>query len=78
MQVDTPLGEEGDTALRVAGLVLGEVLELVVLVFVVADVAVTVCVSCEQTMSASSCLPLASKVQALCAIVPEGHADARN
>lgn len=29
-------------------------------------------------MSASSCLPLASKVQALCAIVPEGHADARN
>ena len=45
MQVDTPLGKEGDTALRVAGLVFGEVLELVVLVFVVADVAVTAQVS---------------------------------
>lgn len=59
MQVDAALGQEGDTALRLRRLVLREVLKLVVLIFVVADVTVT----------------FASKVQALGAFVPEGHAD---
>ena len=45
VQVDTPFGKEGDAALWLTGLVLGEVLELVVFVFVVADVAVTGTVS---------------------------------
>jgi hypothetical protein len=45
VQVDTPLGKEGDTALWIARLVLGEIFELVVLVFIVSDVAVTATVS---------------------------------
>ena len=53
MEIDTALGHEGDTALWVGRGVLREVLELVVFVLVVADVTVTVCVRCEQTMCAS-------------------------
>lgn len=58
--VDATPGEEGDTTLRVGRLVLAQELKLVVLVLVVANVSVT----------------LASKVQAVGAIVPERHADA--
>jgi hypothetical protein len=47
VQIDTTLGHEGDTSLRVGRSVLSEVLELVVLVFVVSDVAVTAEVSME-------------------------------
>lgn len=39
--IDASLGHEGETALRVGGGVLCEILEAVVFVFVVADVAVT-------------------------------------
>jgi hypothetical protein len=45
VQVDAALGQEGDSSLRVRRGVLSEVLELVVLVFVVSDVAVTAQVS---------------------------------
>ena len=40
MHVDTALREEGNTTLRVSGLVLREILEFVVLVLEVTDVAV--------------------------------------
>lgn len=42
VHVDAALGEEGDAALGVGGFVFGEGLEFVVLVFKVADVAVSV------------------------------------
>jgi hypothetical protein len=61
VEVDTALRKESNTTLGVRRLVFRQVLELVVLVFVVTDVAVT----------------LSSKVQALGAFVPEGHADPR-
>jgi hypothetical protein len=45
VQVDAALGKEGDTTLGVGRGVLGQVFELVVLVFVVADVSVAAVVS---------------------------------
>ena len=41
MEVDTPLGDEGEPSLRFDGLVLGQELELVIGVFKVANVSIT-------------------------------------
>jgi hypothetical protein len=78
MEVDAALGEERNTALGVGRGVLGQVLELVVLVLVVADVSVTARVSVGSQQSCGKDLPLAGQVQALSAVVPEGHADTRD
>lgn len=56
--VDAALGHESNTSLWVSRFVLGQKLELVVLILVIADVAIT----------------LTGKVQTARGIVPEGHA----
>lgn len=60
--VDTATRNKSDTTLGITRLVLGEELELVVLILKVANVAVT----------------LASEIKAVGSVVPEGHANARN
>jgi hypothetical protein len=62
VDIDSTTRQEGDTALRVGGLVFTKVLELIVLVFVVSNVSVA----------------LSSKVKAVGAVIPERHADTGN
>lgn len=78
MQVDASLRQECDTPLGIRRLVFGEVLKLIILVFIVSDVAITAEVSKAGTGDERSNLPLASKVEALRAVIPERHTDTRN
>jgi hypothetical protein len=78
VEIDTTLGHEGDTSLWVGRRVLGKVLELVIFVFVVADVAITVSVSICALHVLKEHSPFTRKVQTLRAIIPERHTDTRD
>lgn len=82
--VDTASRNKGDTSLGIDRLVLAQVLELVVLVLVVADVAITVKLvsSCTQSNHKvvthrgerrRESLPLASKVEAVGTVIYKSH-----
>lgn len=71
VDVDTTARHESDASLGVAGLVLGEELQLVVLILEITDVAITANVSILKHvyLGLRQHLPLASKVQAVRAVI---------
>lgn len=81
VHIDAALGEEGNAALGIGGFIFGEGLEFVVLVFEIADIAVSVeggrrSVFESQRMGRRRReIPFAGQIQALSAVIPEGHAD---
>ena len=80
MGIDTTLGHESNTTLRVTRLVFREVFELVVLQLIVPDVTVTgleLILKCLSLWTFLD-LPSAGQVQALCAFIPEGHTHTRD
>lgn len=76
MGIDTTLGHESNTTLRVTRLVFREVFEFVVLQLIVPDVTVTGLglIFKHPSLWTLLDLPSAGQVQALCSFIPEGHA----
>jgi hypothetical protein len=79
VKVNAALGQEGNASLGIGGLVLGQVLELVILILIVANVPVTRQSQLRTIMhKGGSAIPLSGKIQTLRSIIPERHADTRN
>jgi hypothetical protein len=76
--VDSPLGQESNTTLRIRGLVLRQVFKLIVLILVVPNVAVTARLLVWNLVIAWSYLPLSGQIQHFGAVIPEGHTDTRD
>lgn len=78
--IDTAFGQECDSSLRVSRLILGQELELVILILKVSDVAISASSVSISLLGAILCAinsPLAGEVQAVGTIVPERHAHPR-
>lgn len=79
--IDAAFRQECDSSLRVSRLVLGQELELVVLVLKVSDVAISarqISILFPDAKLFDVDLPLAREVQAVGTIVPERHAHSRD
>ena len=79
MSIDTTFGKEGNASLRIGRFVFRQEFKFIVLVFEIADVAITANRQYKEAALQQEVdgVPFSSKVEALCSVIPERHADPR-